>query len=337
MRLPITLLLLLLTIQACAPVVKPMGAVRGPPSLTKDALIASDGAALPLRRWLPRNGKARAVIVALHGFNDYANALAMPAPFWADRGIATYAYDQRGFGGAPNRGYWAGAGTLTADLRDAVRAVRLRHPRSPLFVLGVSMGGAVVLSALADAPIDGVAGVVLIAPAVWGRKHLNAVQRAALWLLSNTVPAMRLTGEGLRIKPSDNIEMLRALARDPKIIRETRVDAIKGLVDLMDSAFAAAPRLGPAPVLVAYGLRDEIVPRRPTTEFMQHMQQRAGTRRAFYKSGYHMLLRDKAAGILWRDIASWIGDPAKPLPSGADERAEAFLAARDGAPAVADK
>lgn len=327
MRLLITIVLLML-IRACAPVIKPMGPDRGAPSLMGNSLIARDGAALPLQSWLPSDHKPRAVIVALHGFNDYANAVAMPAPFWAEQGIATYAYDQRGFGGAPNRGYWAGTRTMTTDLRDAVRAVRLKHPRIPLFVLGVSMGGAVAMATLADGPIAGITGVVLIAPAVWGRDHMNIFQRAALWFFSNTVPWYPLTGEGLNIKPSDNLEMLRALSRDPKIIRETRIDAIKGLVDLMDNAFAAAPRLGQAPVFVAYGLRDEIVPRAPTTEFMRRMPRPAGTRRAFYKSGYHMLLRDTGAKTLWRDITAWIDNPLRPLPSGADRKAEELLAAR---------
>jgi alpha-beta hydrolase superfamily lysophospholipase len=40
----------------------------------------------------------------LHGFNDYSNAFEVPAQALAWRGIATYAYDQRGFGEAPLRG-----------------------------------------------------------------------------------------------------------------------------------------------------------------------------------------------------------------------------------------
>ena len=325
MRLLNTFILLLL-LQACAPVIKPMGPVQGPSSLTEHALIARDGAALPIQIWLPQNTKPRAVIVSLHGFNDYANAVALPATFWADQGIATYAYDQRGFGGSPNRGYWAGTKTMTSDLRDSVAAVRRKHPRLPLFVLGISMGGAVTLSTLADGPIAGVSGAILIAPAVWGRSHMNIFQRAALWISSHSAPWFSLTGEDLQIKPSDNIEMLRALGRDPNIIRETRVDAVKGLVDLMDIAFASAPKLNRTPILIAYGLRDEIVPKEPTTEFMQRMPRPTGTRRAFYQSGYHMLLRDIEAKTLWRDVTAWINNPTRPLPSGADSKAEALLA-----------
>src|SRR5438045_7644750 len=47
------------------------------PAITADALITTDRARLPLRRWLPR-GPVKAIILALHGFNDYSSAFAMP-------------------------------------------------------------------------------------------------------------------------------------------------------------------------------------------------------------------------------------------------------------------
>ncbi|MBT5047025.1 MAG: alpha/beta hydrolase [Rhodospirillaceae bacterium] len=318
-------LLILLWATACAPVVRPMGPAVGDPFVSSDALTARDGVTLPLKSWLP-GGKPRAVIVGLHGFNDYSNALALPAAYWADRDIATYAYDQRGFGGAPNRGYWAGTRAMAADLRAAVIAVKQRHPGVPVHVVGVSMGGAVTMAALSRGPIKGIESAVLVAPAVWGRAHMNVFQRGALWLLSNTMPWFPLTGEGLNVTPSDNIPMLRALSRDSKIIHETRVDAVKGLVDLMDSAYGAAPSLNGTPILITYGLKDEIVPRAPTQDVMRRLPRTNGNRLALYEGGYHMMLRDTQAEILWNDIAAWILDRGAPLPSGADRRAEALLA-----------
>ena len=70
-------------VAAAEPVPNP---ARGP-AITDKVLIAADGASLPLRRWLPR-GEVKAVVLALHGFNDYSNAFAMPAALWAQRGIA---------------------------------------------------------------------------------------------------------------------------------------------------------------------------------------------------------------------------------------------------------
>src|SRR5437870_7543725 len=107
---PVWLFAPLLVLATCGPPADSELRVAGlaplPPAATADrparfdgaAFIAADGARLPLRSWLPR-GEVKAVILALHGFGDYSNAFTLPGEFWAERGIATYAYDQRGFGG----------------------------------------------------------------------------------------------------------------------------------------------------------------------------------------------------------------------------------------------
>ena len=137
-------------------------------STSDTAFIAADGARLPLHSWLP-DGDPKAVVVALHGFNDYGHFFDDPGDFLALRGIASYAYDQRGFGGAANPGTWAGVAAYAGDAADAIRAVKRRHPDVPLFVHGTSMGGAVAMTTLSGPAPPDVTGVILAAPAVWGR------------------------------------------------------------------------------------------------------------------------------------------------------------------------
>src|SRR3546814_6119284 len=100
------------------------------------------------------------------------------------------------------------------------------------------MGGAVVVAALAGPQPPEAAGAILAAPAVWGRSTMPFHQRAALWLSARLFPSARLSGRGLGIQASDNIEMLRALGRDPLFIKETRVDAIHGVVNMMEAELA---------------------------------------------------------------------------------------------------
>jgi alpha-beta hydrolase superfamily lysophospholipase len=159
---------------------------------------------------------------------------------------------------------------------------------------------------------------VLVAPAVWGRRHMNIFERSALWFFSHTVPWFPLTGEGLRIRPSDNIPMLRALGRDPLVLKQSRVDSVHGLVGLMDMAFASASKLS-APTLMLYGRKDEIIPSGPSFEILKLMARRKTARVAVYASGYHMLLRGLKADIVLGDIAAWIDNPGAALPSKADE------------------
>lgn len=292
--------------------------------------MTADGLALPLRVWLPEEGPPRAAILALHGFNDYSNAFDGPGRYWAARGIATYAYDQRGFGAAPNRGLWAGATAMVDDLRVATALVRARHPGVPLYILGDSMGGAVALVGASAATPPDADGVILVAPAVWARSTMPLTHRVALWIGAHTIPWAKVTGRGLKIQASDNIEMLRGLGRDPLVIKATRIDTISGLADLMDLALARAPHLG-LPALLLYGARDEIIPEDPTLALWRELPAaaRRAQRRALYANGWHMLLRDLGAETVLNDIAQWIADPRAPLPSGADARARARLA--DGA------
>ena len=122
--------------------------------------------------------------------------------------------------------------------------------------------------------------------------------------------------------------MLRALSRDPLVLKDARIDTLYGLVDLMDTAMADAAKLR-GPVFVLYGERDEVVPREPVIEFLRRlMDADTQMRAAFYPKGYHMLVRDKDGETPMRDIESWIFDHGGPLPSGADAHARLALAAK---------
>ncbi|MBT3358877.1 MAG: alpha/beta hydrolase [Rhodospirillales bacterium] len=314
-------------LSACAPRIQEPGPAIVEPTLGPDAFLAADGTKLPLRTWESETPPA-AIALAVHGFNDYSNSYADLGAYLAQNGITVYAYDQRGFGETNHRGLWPGADALADDLSAIAREIRAKHPQIPLVVMGESMGGAVVMVAMARPDPPPADALVLFAPAVWGRETMPWYQRAALAVASHTVPWLRLTGEGLRIRASDNNEMLRALGRDPLFIKKTRVDALHGITNLMDKALAAAKRLK-SPALILYGEKDEIIPRRPTFRMLDQLPNDDGDgekRIALYENGYHMLFRDLDREIVWRDVVSWVGDRQASLPSGADAHAKAVRA-----------
>ncbi len=315
--------LLVLALAACAPMIDAPGPAIGEVRLADNGFFAADGVRLGLREWRPTT-PPKAVILALHGFNDYSNFFDAPGRFLADVGILSYAYDQRGFGESLIPGTWAGVDGYVADAVAMVEALKRRHPKTPFYLLGDSMGGAVAMVTLTHHNAPEVDGVILAGPAVWGRATMPWYQRAALWLGAHTLPSMTLTGRGLNIKPSDNYEMLVALGRDPLILKETRIGTVFGLVNLMDQAFDSASKLRRR-ALVLYGEKDEIIPHRPTRLMLKSLPD--GQRVAIYENGYHMLLRDLDAKTAWTDIAAWIDNPNAALPSGADKRDIGVLAA----------
>jgi alpha-beta hydrolase superfamily lysophospholipase len=295
------------------------------PTLSDTTLTTTDGETLPIRHWLPAGpltSQPRAVILALHGFNDYSNAFDAPAKIWAANGIATYAYDQRGFGGAPGRTLWPGSAALATDAVTAATLLRAKYPHTPLYLLGESMGGAVAILAatgatgIRPAAVD---GVILSAPAVWTRESMEFLPRMALWAGVRMFPGAVFTGESLHILASDNIPMLIALGKDPMVIKGARVDTMYGLVDLMDRTIEAAPQLT-APTLLMYGAHDAVIPVDPVRAFVAALPSDATRhdRLAYYQNGYHMLLRDLEGKKVSDDVATWVLNRGAVLPSRAD-------------------
>ncbi|GIL41761.1 alpha/beta fold hydrolase [Roseiterribacter gracilis] len=309
----------MLLLSGCVARLQPAGPSIATPQVAPATFITTDGTALPLRVWGPAD--ARTVIVALHGFGDYSQGFERAARAWDAAGIRTYAYDQRGFGQAPNPTIWAGTDTLIADAVAAVRAVHAAHPKAKLFLLGESMGGSVALLATVrtqSLPID---GLCLMAPAVWGERTMPWHYQLALELGRRFVPGWFLEPpKGLKIRASDNPDALRELRDDPLVQKGARVDTTAGLVDLMGAALDAAPRLA-RPTLVAYGAHEQIVPKKAADEFLELLPSRIQV--AIYKDGWHLLLRDRQAATVWRDVVNWTQGSA--LPSGADGPAKVHI------------
>lgn len=308
----------LLFLAACTPEQQPY--VSEPSQLyhmDKGALSTRDAFVLPYRQWLPEDKAARknpdALIIAVHGFNDYSHAFEGVGQYFSGHDMAVFAYDQRGFGQTANRGIWAGEENLVGDLRQFVEVLQARYPHSPVYLLGESMGGAVVISAVADPSFPKVDGIILSAPAVWGSEAMNYFFRGTLWLAAHTMPYKQFSGSDLKILATNNIPMLRRMAKDPLIIKKTRVDAVYGVVQLMGSAYDKIPFVT-TPTLVLYGAKDQVIPRSPIETALS----RFGTQvdYAYYPAGYHMLLRDLQAESVMQDVETWINDPDEELPSG---------------------
>jgi acylglycerol lipase len=335
-------LLLAAALAACAPTLqqagRPDGAFAGP-HLEADRLVSFDGSRLGLTRWDARSGlmdgQPRAVIVGVHGMNDYANAFHMAAAWWATQGITTYAYDQRGFGRSPGRGVWAPDDLKVEDLRTIVALVRARYPHAVIAVAGESLGGAVAIEAFASASPPAADRLILLAPAVWGWSTQPLPDTAALWLAAHAAPGAAITPPDWllrKITPTDNRAELIAMSNDPLMIWGARFDTLYGLVATMEKAWRETGRIR-VPTLYLYGAHDEIIPRSATRGAVARLA--PSDRTAWYKAGYHLLLRDEQALNVWRDVAAFIADPAAPLPSAAPPITAAELRAKRGADGAA--
>lgn len=269
------------------------------PRIENGKLVSIDGAALGLDAW--RAERPKSVIVAVHGMNDYGHHFEALGEYLSPRGVTLYAYDQRGFGRSPDFGRWAGEGAMIADLNAAIAAARAENPGVPLYVLGHSMGAAVVMAAAERAPLD-VDGAILASPGVWGGRQLPILYRIALNVSASLLPGKTLTGARAERRSTDNIAILREMFADPYVIKPTRMDAILGVVRLMGDGYEASNEIG-GRILFLYGEKDEIIPVKAMEKTSRRLCGDVET--IAYPQGWHLIFNDLQAEKVWRDVAAW--------------------------------
>jgi acylglycerol lipase len=311
---------------ACAPTEIPAGPTVRDPELQPDAFLTADGWRLPVRHWPASKNRARGVVLAVHGFGDYSAAFEQPAQVWAQSGLDTWSWDQRGFGGSPTRGHWAGVDTMVDDLCTMARLLRARRPGLPLAAVGESMGGAVLLAALgaAGARSKPIGSAVLAAPAARAPRNEGPLTRSTIDVAAHLLPWVQVGSVGRDRPATDSSAALERMRKDPLMLASPRVDLVYGMVNLMEAARAAAPNVR-RPILLLYGQEDRVMPAHVTHELVAQLPDRPKPRLALYENGHHLLFRDRQGDVVARDVAAWIADRRAPLPSGAERTEQAFL------------
>ena len=263
------------------------------------------GVRLYCRRWEPAGAHAggRAAVIAVHGLGDHSGLYPMIAETLVPRGIAVRAPDLRGNGRSPGqRGHIGAWAELREDLRRLVLRTRAESPGRPLFLLGSSLGGLVVLDYAMHHP-DGLRGVIALAT------PLGAL---------GVPPALLALGRVLsRVWPRFSLETgmdLGGLARDPAVAATVLGDPLfhrRGTARLSTEVTATIARVQagaagfPLPLLVLHGAADRMVPPEGSRRFVAGVG-RADARLIEYEGGYHALLADVDGGRVLADVAGWI-------------------------------
>lgn len=260
---------------------------------------------LPLyyQAWLPPGQPARAVLVNLHGLGDHSGLYPSLANHFPARGIALYAYDMRGNGRSPGqRAYLRRWDEYRNDLHAFLARMGEWEPNLPVFVLGNSLGGLVVLDYALHYPA-GVKGVIAAAP------PLGTVGVPPLLMALGRVMS--------RIWPRFSLEVgmdLSGLARDPSVVEAVVADPMfhrRGTARLSTEVTAAIARVqaGAAtfsvPLLILHGSDDRMVPPEGSRRFFA--QVRLGDREfREYPGAYHGLFADLNHQEVLEDVERWI-------------------------------
>lgn len=251
--------------------------------------------------WRPAKAP-RASLVIHHGLKSHGAHYTELATRLARRGFAVHALDMRGHGrSAGPRATLDAFDDLMTDLDAVVRRAASEAPGRPVFVLGHSVGGAVVtLYALERKPP--IAGIVLLAPAL-------RVDRAPIEAGATPVVGALAPNAGVVDVPNE------LFCRDPRMLAEMYADPLiyqepgpartaTSLLDAWGRIWSRADELD-VPVLGLHGTVDRATDPRGTAELVRRARTK-DRELLLYRGLFHDLVREPERDQVMDDIEKWL-------------------------------
>lgn len=277
--------------------------MTSPPAQHEGTFVADDGLRFFERWWSPA-GAPKAAIAIVHGYAEHSGRYDYAGRFLAERGYAVDAFDLRGHGhSAGARVLVRSNGEYLADLDVFLARTGERHPEAPLFLLGHSMGGAIVTLAVLRG-LKGVAGVVLSGPSLRARQATPRLVQELLLLVARLAPGLRLG----KLDAAD-------VSRDPEVVARYDSDPLvyRGRMPL--GTLAAMVRAGreitrrmeefSLPVLLMHGSADNLTHPDGSRELYERASAADKTLK-LYDGLYHEILNEPEKDQVLADLAAWL-------------------------------
>lgn len=279
-------------------------APAGPRGIEGTARTA-DGLDLFWRGWVPPSPLG--VVVIVHGLAEHSGRYEHVGRHLAARGWAAYALDTRAHGRSPGPKVHVGRfEEFLEDVGSMLAAVRERHPGLPVFLIGHSQGGLVVLQYALRQPW-GLAGIVATSPFLDTHPSLRPSRafRLALAVLRRIAPRLRLPSGVDPRRVSRDPEVVKAYVQDPLVSRRVSPAWYAALRGAQAEVRAGAGRLA-VPMLVLASPDDRLVDPEAVRRLVASAP--AGRVEASWWPGLsHELLNEPEREQVLARIGAWLG------------------------------
>jgi acylglycerol lipase len=280
------------------------GAETEPVDVVEGTLRTADGLDLFWRGWLPRS--PRAVVVIVHGLAEHSGRYGHVGRHFAARGWAAYALDARAHGRSPGpKVHVAGFEDFLEDVRSTLAFARERHPDRPVFLLGHSQGGLVVLQYALRHP-EGLPGIVVTSPFLGAHPSVrpSAAFRLALAALLRLAPRLLLPSGVDPGRISRDPEVVKAYVQDPLVSRRVSPAWYAALRRAQTEVRAGAARLE-VPCLILASPDETLVDPQAVRRFVAEASA-ARVASSWWAGLRHELLNEPERELVLARIDEWL-------------------------------
>ncbi|MBU0704233.1 MAG: lysophospholipase [Chloroflexi bacterium] len=261
-----------------------------------------EGLELYYQRWRPE-GEPKAVLPIVHGFGEHSGRYGNVVDWFAPKGYAVYSFDLRGHGRSPGpRGYINEWAEFRGDVQAFLELVREQEPGRPLFLLGHSMGGLIVLEYALRHP-EGLTGVIASGPLL-AQAGIPPFLIMMSKVLSRVMPRFTLNTGLDATSISRDPAVVEAYVNDPLVhsLGTPRLSTEITAAYEWTQAHGAEMRV---PCLIVHGSADKLVPPEGSRIFYESMTL-ADKERQAYEGYYHEVFNDVGKERVLAAVETWV-------------------------------
>lgn len=225
---------------------------------------------LPIIVWRQKGAQEPvAAIICIHGLGLENRAFTNTARKLTERGYLVVALDVRGFGawcqtrGEEDLDY----DQCLTDISDLVGMVKERHPQTPVFILGESMGGAIALRAAAQLSSQ-ISGIISSVPSAERyQQRRMSLQTAMHFIVDPNKPFD--VGSYVADRATSEADMRQKWTNDPKARLDLSPTELIKFDAFMRATKRRACEIKHVPVFMLQGLKDRLVKPKGTFELFE--------------------------------------------------------------------
>lgn len=250
---------------------------------------------------------ARAALLLVHGLSDHSGRYQEFCAAMADFGFSTFALDLRGHGHSEGRrGHVRRFDIFLQDLERFRREIQgLAPPGRPLFLLGQSMGGLIVLRYLEEYDAGGFSGAVLTSPWLGTSVQVPRWKVNMAHALSRVLPALPLSAGIPAELLSHDPRVADAYRQDPLVHNRITPRLYTESAEAMRLASERSDRVS-IPLLFLLGGDDRIVDT-PRAVALARSLRIGDVAIRVYPGQYHELFNEADRDLVLQDLREWLG------------------------------
>ena len=260
----------------------------------------------PCLRWAG-DGSPHAVILCVHGLGLHNGSYADFGKRMSKLGYVVYALDMRGFGSykdSEGKDQVDFDGCL-ADIKATLKVLHRAHANLPIYLLGESMGGAIVMHATAAYP-ELVDGTVSSVPAGSRFKQSTAAMKVALHALEGGLNKQFDVGSGVIKQATEKPELRESWGNDPLNRLNLSPRELMIFQSFMDHNHDVAPLIKTTPVLMVQGCKDKLVKPEGTVQLFNELGT-SDRRIQLVENGEHLIFEESQASDAALDsLTNWL-------------------------------